>query len=229
MSNHHLVPGGPRRLDGGDLRHGEINSHCFLDDIGGDRERPVGIERRFCAGFETYRRSNIGTIARLHCRIPEQQGLSVGIGAIDFYAPRPFGDVCQLGGEEPIERAGNVGALGISDRVEFGAAFLVRQRLELFDRGWLLEVVAEHCDVDVFGKAPDEVIVFRQRCAALEQQPRLSCRPFMIERIEGPANSEVLFDIADWGADAVGRGEEQIEQVTWRCGNSLTVGVGAHG
>lgn len=142
-----------------------------------------------------YRRSNIGAITRFHFGIPKQQSLPIGIGFIDLYAPCPCSDVCQLGGEELIEWASDIGATGISNRHQFGAALLVGQRLELFDGGRLLEVVTEYSDVDVLGKAFDKVVAFRQRRAALEQQPRLSCRPFVIERVERPADPEVLFDV----------------------------------
>jgi hypothetical protein len=47
-----------------------------------------------------------------------------------------------------------------SRMLELGAALLVRQSLKLFDGGSLVEIVADHGNVDVLGKTLDEAIAF---------------------------------------------------------------------
>lgn len=50
----------------------------------------------------------------------------------------------------------------------------------------------------------------------------------MIERVQGPADPEVLFDIADWSAEPVGGRKKKIEPVARRRGDDLLVGGGGH-
>ena len=83
----------------------------------------------------------------------------------------------------------------------------------------MVEIVAKDCDVDVFGEAIDQTIGFRQRCAALEEQARSRRGTFVIERVERPADPEILLDIADRRTEPVGGGEEYIETIARRRAN----------
>lgn len=102
MGDHHLVPKGAGRLDRGHVGDGEINACRFLRDIGRDRDGAIGIERRFRPGLEAYGRSHIGAITRLDLGIPEQQGLTIGIGFVELHPSGAVRTVGKLSGEEVV-------------------------------------------------------------------------------------------------------------------------------
>ena len=60
----------------------------------------------------------------------------------------------------------------------------------------------------------DQTVGFRQGRATLEEETRSSGGSLMVEGIQGPADPEVLLDIADRGADSIGGREKQIEPVS---------------
>ena len=99
----------------------------------------------------------------------------------------------------------------------------------LLDGHRFAEVVPENRDVDIFGEAMDQAMGFGQGRAALEEQAGPIGRPLVVERIQGPADPEVLFDIADGSAEPVGRRKKEVEPVAWRHGDDLLVRRLGHG
>jgi trimethylamine:corrinoid methyltransferase-like protein len=77
----------------------------------------------------------------------------------------------------------NPSAAGISYGIEFCSSLFSGQFFHVFDRGRLLEVLAEYRDIDVFGESPDEAVSLRQRSAALEEKARAPMRNPVIENI----------------------------------------------
>ena len=77
----------------------------------------------------------------------------------------------------------NPSAAGISYGIEFCFSFFSGQFIHVFDRGRLLEVLAEYRDIEVFGESPDEAVSLRQRSAAFEEKARAPRRNPVIENI----------------------------------------------
>ena len=69
---------------------------------------------------------------------------------------------------------------------------------------------------------------FRQGCAALEEQAGAFGGSLAKERVQCPADPEVLFHVADRSAEPVGGREKQIEAVTRGRGDELPVYIGSH-
>lgn len=124
--------------------------------------------------------------------------------------------VGETSGEEGPERTRDVSAARVADRVEPGPALLVQESLRIFHRSRLAEVVPEYRDVDVLGEALNQTEGLRQGCAAVEEQTGSSGRSFPIEGIQGPADPEVLLDVADRGAEPISGCQKQIEAVARR-------------
>jgi hypothetical protein len=51
----------------------------------------------------------------------------------------------------------------------------------------------------------------------------------MIERVECPADPEVLFDVGHWRTESIDCDEEKIQSSARRCGNGLSASVGSRG
>ena len=167
-----------------------------------DRDGAVGVQSRFRAGFDPHDRPHIGSIARFDLRIPDEQCLPVWIGAVDLHTPGAVRCFSDLGVEEFLERTRDVSAARVPDCIEPGTTPLIRQNFQLLNCRRLVEVISENGDVNVLRKAINQPVGFRQRGASLEQEARRTSRSFVIERIQRPADPEILFDISDRRAEA---------------------------
>jgi hypothetical protein len=51
-----------------------------------------------------------------------------------------------------------------------------------------------------------------------EEEARTAGRKVMVERVQGPADPEILLDIAEWSAEPLSCGEEKAKAIgCWRC------------
>ena len=69
------------------------------------------------------------------------------------------------------------------------------------------------------GEALDETIGFRKGRVTLKEETRPAGWTLQIERIQCPADPEILFDVTDRGAQPIGGCEKQFETITRRGGN----------
>jgi hypothetical protein len=83
----------------------------------------------------------------------------------------------------------------ILDRIEARPTLVPAQRLELFDGRRFADVVPEHRDIDVLGEAVDQAEPLGQGGAALEEEAGASLFQTVEQRIQRPADQEVLLDI----------------------------------
>lgn len=72
-------------------------------------------------------------------------------------------------GELRFQRSRDVALAGGADGVQAGAALFTAQRVKVGNFCGIAQVVAEHRDVNVFGKPRDQAERLGQRGAALEQ------------------------------------------------------------
>lgn len=141
----------------------------------------------------------------------DEQGLQVLV-AFDREArrgnPGPLRRRGRHGGQILEQRPANIGLAGFADRIERPFPLLPAQLLQLVEAVRLPEIIAEDGDVDVLRKPPDQPESLRKRRATLEKQAR-AIGETVEQRIERPADPEVLFDILRCRADPLGGGVKQ--------------------
>ena len=79
-------------------------------------------------------------------------------------------DGCCEVSELCCKRPCDVSLACITDGFETCAALLPAQRIQVGNLGTLSQIITEHRNVNVFGKAGDQAESLGERCTALEQQ-----------------------------------------------------------
>lgn len=86
----------------------------------------------------------------------------------------------------------NVGLARCTDCVQACTALFPAQRIEVGNLGGMSQVVAEHRDVNVFGKPRDQAERLGERCATFEEEPGPARLQAIEQHVEYPANPEVF-------------------------------------
>ena len=134
MDDDDLIPERPLGDDGRDAWNVEIQGSNIVCEVWPNRGLTVGIECRLCSRFDLDGLANIAFEWR-HGRIPDEQGLAVGIILVHGNPELPGGHRGSLAGliNEAAQRLKKLHADGLLarelDLVEPGIPFLAAQRL----------------------------------------------------------------------------------------------------
>lgn len=136
-----------------------------------------------------------------------------------------------------MELTVDIAFAGRLDGIERRLALLAAHFGELLDGISLAEVVAKDGDVHVLGEALDEPESFRKGRSAFEQETRTAITA-VEQRVERPADPEVLFGILGGGAEPLRgcrkeagarvriRSQDLVEgQIHHACASELTIGL----
>ena len=224
MQDDDLVPECPLGLHGCDAVDTEGQVGDVLDHVRCHGRRDIRVEGGLRASFDLHGGAHV--VGRLGNRgIPEEQRLSVRILRVQFESAssstQSTGErLCD--GREPLAgQPRDERPAGVSDCVKARPTLLSTQCLQLINRGAMTQVRAKHRHVDVFGETRNESERLRQRCSALEQETRPGVAQSVEQRVEHPADPEVLLNVLD-GSAHPGRGrQEEIEALISARGRSL--------
>ena len=155
VEDHHLVPKSAASINSGDIPDVEILGEEIVGNEWPDDHRSMRVKRGLRARFDLDSPANIGVSSGSDGRIPELQTLALRVVAIKL-------DPCMIGGQacrferipqeclDPYaERLSNVALTCGFDRVQAGCSLLSAQRLQLFNRSSLADVLTKDGNVSM--------------------------------------------------------------------------------